>query len=272
MHLGPRVSSPNARPIEARGSVRRQPGGRWAGTFQIEQADFAGERHFEADSCADVAHAFALVLALAIDPNFTPPPTPPPPARPASPPTQPPRAAASPKADAGQRGRAWLLGVAARANVGLLPGLAPGAEVDVGVRWPASRFYLSGIFLPQKSDSLSGLSPAEGRYGLAGGGLTGCWGWPLGSFDVGLCARTHWGQAWAKSEGVARESLGRGLWGSAGAMATFGFSPGRWGALRAGVEGGASVLRPTFVIENSNAGYRWPAAYGGLTLGGEVYF
>ncbi len=263
----------DGRAIEVRALVRMQQGGRWAGTFHVAQGDFVGERHFEAEVCADVAHAFALVAALALEPNLVPRA----PEFPAPKPTPPAPSASPPGAAAGARGErrsyAWLVGAGAQLQAGLVPNLAPGMGIDAGVRWPRVRIYLSGIFLPEQGESLAGLRGAEGRYGLVGGGLTGCRHWPLGaSFDVGVCARTRWGQAWAKSEGVARESTGRGAWGSAGALGTFGLALGRHGALRAGLEGGASVLRPTFVIENSSARYRWPSAYGGLSLGAELYF
>lgn len=267
--LVPRVPA-RARPVEARGAVRQLPAtGRWGGSFSVAQDGFVGERQFEADACLDVAHAFALVVALALDPTIAPEPAPaPPPTRPGGGAT----ASTAPRRTGRERA-SWVIGAGGRLQAGLLPGLAPGVDVEGGRRWARGRVSVGGMLLPARSDELTGLPGAEGRYGLVAGGVTGCLSWPLaGPLAIDVCGRTFWGQAWATSRGVEREGTGRALWGGVGASGGLAVGLGDRGAVRAGGEGGASVVRPSFVIENSNVRYRWPAANGGLTLGGEVYF
>ncbi|HEU4405168.1 MAG TPA: hypothetical protein VFS43_07745 [Polyangiaceae bacterium] len=270
-----------ARPaLDARALVHQEASGRWVGAFRVEQGEFVGERLIEADTCAEVAHAFALVVALALDPNASL--EPPAPAAPTPGPlatVAPPLAPAGPLSDGAPAARAkarrplaWVAGAGLRLQTGLLPGLASGVGLDVGATWGANGVYANGVFFPEREQTLSGISEAKGRYGLWGAGLSGCHSWPLGGLEVEVCARTRWGSAWARSKGVSRESSGRGLWGSGGGVGALRVPLGPRGALRAELEAGASTKRPRFVIEGAEAGYEWPLLYAGASLGGELHF
>jgi hypothetical protein len=128
--------------LSAEGRIE-QIEGRWFLHLRTVREGVAGERDLDAASCASLARAAALVLALALGElaelippappePAAPPPPPPPPIVPASVP-----AVAVAAAQPTRPARAWSLTLDARGGLGPLPGhaLGLGAGVDTGRGW-----------------------------------------------------------------------------------------------------------------------------------------
>ncbi len=218
-------------------TVTRRGGG-WALALTTTRDGAVGHRSMKADSCAAVADAAALVIALAIDPVHVaepeaaavPPVAPDPPPPPPSPPEMPPRATVAPPPPAPPTvpaprppapatppvARSVAFGVALTADVGSLP--APTYGVEVSAAWALRRFRVEGYgaYWPGQTATV-GLPGVFGTLSadvyLADGGALGCYAivatrrWRLQP-----CAGLEVGALGASGSGLGVSTPGASFW------------------------------------------------------------
>jgi hypothetical protein len=204
-----RMVSPGVvpRPLRARVEVRRE-GAEWLVRLQTESGEQSGRRILRADSCAELEHAIALLLAMTMESkgDVLPPETPAAPVQPAEPAIVPPLVtppsvappelkpeihdAATPDAGAGESGGidlGWFARLDGKAATGLQPGLGLGVGVSAGVRLGAVDVGATGAFWPetraQVLDRVGRVSVTRQNIGLRA-----CWNaWRAGGLVVAPC-------------------------------------------------------------------------------------
>ena len=171
-------STVTAHPVDARAAVTRTRKG-WHVELAIRSDQGSGERSLDADSCAELASAVALIVALAVDPTrraLAPAPTPPAPTPPTPPTATPPPDAAPPAIDAGpsapsplrpadvsdeEDGPRLAIGAAGAADFGTLPSPALGGTVSVAGLYRWVRVEARGrIFASQRANDTA--RPSQG--------------------------------------------------------------------------------------------------------------
>jgi hypothetical protein len=182
--------------VIANAKVRSVATGRFELTLTMRTGDVEQTRTLDAPSCAALAEASAVVIALAIDPSHdtseTPAPAEPPreapttPSLPAAvtPPTPP---VMVPIARPPSR-LAVGIGLAAVIESGTLPSLAGGLDLAAALRAQGWRLGIHGtLWLPQHPifDEASG---AGASFDMVQLGAFGGYLWPAGAFAFGPCA------------------------------------------------------------------------------------
>jgi hypothetical protein len=232
-------------PVAVDAVVDRLAEGRWSLTLSIG----AAQQRLEASSCAQLARAGALFVALIMDPSRGDPPRdapgeaaadagPPPPSAPA------PNAAATRPAQAvdaraGPREVSVLAAAGMEVDVGTLPRAELLGALEVGIRYRRMEVSLRGTAGPAQDKTLLGAAGARLRPISAT--LTPCYA-PLvtGVLRLGPCARGEVGWMHAEGLGVAQPRVTDAAWLSLGGELA------AWLALGAYVEArlGAGVLVP----------------------------
>ena len=229
----------------------------------------AGERLIQTQaSCEELANGAALAVSIAIDPlvalgpppepDPAPEPLPPPPPRKPPPtpvPVAPPPAA--PARDEPQLGGFVRLG--AGAFLGLVPGLAAGATLGVGLRLPHFSVALDGVGVPAQSAHQPN-SPRAVSAGFVGGEVAPC----LHLARARGCLGFGTGALLARGEGVdlpqsgsrVQANLGVGL-GYSLVAGSFAFTPSVSGWAR---------LRTTELTLNDETIWATPEFFGSLRL------
>lgn len=235
------LSPTPAHRVVARADVTELAADRWSVRLTTEVDGVPGERSLEADSCASLASATALILAWTVDPAAA--------ARRGdareSPLAPPPDVAAPPPANAREPFRG-LVAASGRMDSGLLPAAAAGADMTLGVsRGPVRAEVMGAYWFPQDATGMIGGT----RIQLWEGALRACVR-ALGAakFEVWPCAGA--GIVHASSEGFGLQpsyQVSRD-WGTVG-----GDVAGSWAmigpfVLRASVGFVAPLARPAFVL------------------------
>jgi hypothetical protein len=154
----------------ARADVTQLGPERWSLHLSTEVDGVPGERSLEANSCASLATAAALILAWTVDPEK---------AR-AAMPTQPPDVVQKPPEVATQPPRAswpfaWVVAASGAGNFGTLNVLEPGVEIAAGALIGPLRFELSGAYW-----AMHGITDPQLQYAagttifLLDGAVRGC--------------------------------------------------------------------------------------------------
>lgn len=255
--LGERGARP-PKPIQATATVAQDEHGGFRVHLETQGDGEARVREVRGASCAAIADATALILALMIDPAAVaerdpaapapppaPPRRPPPPAPPASPPRAPrpaPRAAAVPLSF---RFAAWVGG-----DVGSLPGVALGLGGTAALVYGPLRFELGVAGWPDRASSLASRPAAGGDVSLVAGKSGACFLFPVARFEIAPCTAFELGRIHAAGFGVSTPSEGSALWSAlhAGALATW-FPIERIG-LSLRLDAVFPFSRPRFVLEN----------------------
>jgi hypothetical protein len=222
-------------------------------------------RELRGASCSEVTNAGAVALALAIQQASDPESEPEPSAEPETAPVTAvePRSAAErePEADRAIEQRpaaerepvSFGLGAGLLVDSSALPRVAPGAGVELGLRYSGFRFAAVGSwFAPQHAAVDAGRG---GDFELLAAGLLVCREAAVGRVTPLGCAGYEIGSLRGEGTGVARSRLGAALWQAArleaGAMA-------RLGAL--GFEGRAGIAVPLerrdFVLDGTDVVHR----------------
>jgi hypothetical protein len=223
---GPR----NAVTVEA--VVERLDEGRWALTLAIG----AAQRRVEASSCAQLARASALFVALVMDPSHADSPgeaasdaglsSPPPPA-------------AAPTTAPARREVLVLAAAGLTLESGTLPRAEPFGALDIGVRYRRMEVSLRGAAGPAQDKTIAG--GAGVRLRPLGVTLAPCWA-PLvtGRFRLGPCVWGEVGWMHAEGIGVSQSRTTDATWVSLGGELA------AWLGLGANFEArlGAGVLEP----------------------------
>lgn len=265
----------NPQPTKISATVSGAEPGRWTLELDVENALLSGHRALEAETCADLAHATAMVAAIAIDPFSGAPPQDAPPPESSPPPEPPPPTPLPPTPQrdetpaftaywsvAGGGGAGW-----SSDRTGVVRLVGGWERRRLGVR------FGSDVWLPRRYDAgeaTVGVSVAHALGHLRLCGLPGS-----ESVTVLLCAGARAGVSIARSFGVqAPESRGS-LAAAALASAGIRWTPGRASpnlGLFFEAESALHLTRPRFHTANR------PAAYVGnyvallLLVGAEVRF
>jgi hypothetical protein len=259
-----------------------------------------GERVVDAASCADLAEAASLIIAMAFDPaavalteeraaaplapSTQPAPLPPGPPVLAPPPHEPvappPREGAAwlgplgpsralPHPDATPRPRA-LVSALALVDLGSLPEPSPGLGVGLGLRW--SRLRVEGRFGWWPSSRRTLPSGKGGELSLVTGALVGCVGLlpPRGRVELAPCAALELGRIEGRGFGVSSPSAGDALWVAPelGLVGRVSLTP--WLGARLDVRGAAPLARPDFVLSGVGVVHTSSPVVGRLGLGLEL--
>jgi hypothetical protein len=255
--------------VVARADVTQLAAEHWAVHLATEVDGTVGERRLEADSCASLASATALILAWTIDPAA---------ARnaessataPVSTPFRdavaaPPRSRESPRA---------LAAASGRVDLGLLPSVAGGAEITLGGSWGPVRGELGGSYWFAQD----AVGPQGGTHILlVEGALRACVrALRAARLELSPCAGGGIVHASSDGFGLAPSYTITRNWGTVG-----GDLLGTWTvsgpfALRASVGFVAPLVRPAFVVLDPNHEeiplHRAAAMAGRASLGAEVRF
>ncbi len=231
--LRTRSSRPGSAPFAA-ASVTRTDDGRWSLDLQTATPDGPAERTLVADSCANVAEAAALILALSLDDAA---------ARPQPSPAQPsPPRSLSPGTP---------VDVALRASFVLdgttLPSAAPGVSVALAVVRDRLRLEVGAAYL--FSRRAVNASNVGGDIALVSAGLRGCVTLFRGLVEPRVCAAVEGGSMMGSGVGIATPASGSSPWWGlfGGAALAWNLSPHL--SLYLGVDAGVSLSSPEFVIE-----------------------
>jgi len=284
--LGERGARP-AKPLEVNATVTGTAG---SYRVRVETAGSDGPRVriIEGRSCAAIADATALIIALVIDPTVVPPepvrpsppetaasPTPPtPPAPPTAPappatssaaprpsapaptttvaaPTPPPLPPRTPAAARTPLFRSFRVAGWAGADVGSLPGVAPGFGIEAAAILGAFRLELGGELYPDRHALVAKGSPFGGDVGLVAGYGGVCYK-PLATptFELGPCAEMELGRLHATGAGADHTTSGASLWAAPRAGVLFGVFPLSFLGLRVHAAAAFPLERPEFVLDN----------------------
>jgi hypothetical protein len=210
------ASAPGS-PITVDAVVERRAEGRWSLTLAIG----AARQTLEASSCAQLARAGALFVALLMDPSHRDPPAdaasdagaPSPPAP--APLAAPPAPIAARDARAGQREVAVLAAAGVMIDVGTLPRAELLGALEVGIRYRRVEVSLQGTAGSSQDKTVNG--PTGARLRPLSAMLTPCYA-PLvaGPLRLGPCARGEVGWIHAEGIGVSPSRVTDAAWFSLG--------------------------------------------------------
>jgi len=254
-----------AEPLEAQAVVSTTATGRWRAELSVAGAG----RAFEAASCAELADATALVLAMAIDPSVEPPA--PPPVPDAG--VEPADAGAAPlPVDAGAPASPELslrpfVRAQVSALVGPMPTLAvvPGGAVGVQL----GRLSFEGRFGVSLSQRvlLAAKAGAGADLQLVRGGLRGCFTVLERAVSLSGCGGLDLGSLRGRSFGVTTPATGSAISLGAALGPSARWSPLEHLAVWLELEGQLGLARPSFTIEGLGLVHQVPLL-GFATSGG----
>ncbi|XYH98526.1 hypothetical protein ACMHYB_01820 [Sorangium sp. So ce1128] len=296
-------------PLKARAVVSRNERGSWDLRLTTTFGETTRSRELHGETCAELADAAALIIALAIDPDAASrgiPEAEPdagagagaisgadpgagaapevdaapdePTAAEAPPPASPTPGASAPAAPAQLAARPssplelrGTLRASGVLDTSSLPAVAPGAGISAGVLIGAFRAELSGTYFGAQRAFVEPTTMG-GDVHLTTGGLRLCYAMRDRAFELGPCAGIEVGVMSAASFGAASPGSNRALWVAPypGALATFALSDRIRVPLAIDVP--FPVTRDRFVLVGIGAVHRSAAATFRASLGLEVRF
>ncbi len=279
-------------PIEAEAVVARSS--RWSVTLRTRRGDVRGERTIEADTCAALADATAVILALALVPPFedAPPPTSsaPPPASATT--TDPPEASApAPPAEAppslpvvaeerstpepprrrAPSAPALAIGAWGAADPTTLPSPALGGGGSVAWTPGALRIEAGAAAWTAQSRTVPG-STAGARFSMTSLGAGACHAIVRRSVDLAPCLGASLHLVSASGFGATDNYDASARWVSADGGALARMPVGAWLALRVRADALVPLSRPTFAVENEGIVHRAPPIGLRASVGAELTF
>jgi hypothetical protein len=282
---------PKALDVSAR--VTEDPAGGFRVHLETPGEGGSREREIKGVSCAAIADATALIIALMIDPAAvaaappalppsppspplpSPPPSPAPPPLPSpSPPPSAPRPSPPPAAN-GIRPSFRLLAWAG-ADLGTLSSVAFAAGGAAVMVVGPVRIELGAGAWPARTVVVPARPSTGGDVSLVTGSAGACYDvlavTPRRPFELGPCGGFEVGRLHAVGVGVSTLGEGNALWSAARFGGLFAWAPIQWLALELRVEAAFPFARPTFVLENDGDVFRPPVAVGRAEGGVEVRF
>ena len=265
----------SAQKVVARASVRAlEPG--YALQLSTEMGGERGERTLQAPSCAELAAASAVIVALLVDPEVVnaapsgvapgtsaPATSPPGPAAEPASPSPPPPPSDEPDADTGESSEEAFVddtgdesgssatGFSLRPrlvlDIGSLPRPAFGPGLAIAVHFSELAVELSGEYLPRQPLTRGGRTLAE--LSAAAGALALCYTLPRLP-ALSPCARAAYGRIWGRGLGVLRDPDQGGaalLTGELSLAARLPLSRVLWLAAEAGLA--LPLRRPVFTVQ-----------------------
>jgi hypothetical protein len=207
---------------------------RWRASVATRSRGGEGRRELDADTCAEVVAAAAVVVSLALaDPDA------PPPGEPAAP------APLTPAPVEPEREATIALGLTGGVRAGPLPAVAPGASLAAVLTFDAFRFELAGStpFLARVEKN----GAAAQLAWWVNVRLAACYEFSLGRLVLAPCVLGHGGWLAGRGEGGAATSSGGGALAviSGGLLARLRLFSHLW--LRFDGSGGVALARPRFI-------------------------
>lgn len=248
--------------------ARVEAGLAWRVVIESGAGPTLRRRLLEANSCAGLADATALIVALMIDPDAvaaarpgpSPAPAPPSPPEPAQP---------------ARRATRLALAVLGVSHLGILPSLDLGAGASLAIVRAAWRFELQASYGFRRDQSVAAPAPsgAYGTFDYFGGDLGACRIFAGRRVIAGPCADVEVGVLSARGHGVTQGLTGNAPWlgmGAGGYVAVVASHRLSF-PLRAGLL--LPLTRPEFVIVNVQGRvYREPPLAARASLGAELCF
>lgn len=294
--LGHPAETAATQPLTARANVSLVENGSWQLRLETITRDGAETRTMDGSTCVEVADATALILAMAIDPDAvrpasassgpvdasSAPPTPiassAPPTAVESLPSAAPVIAASPAPSSSAppaSDRPWHITIRTTATVdfGTFAAAGAGTEIAMGVLFSRVRIELSATYWLPQFTPIAPPSVQGGVISMVEAGARGCFVLarvPVADFET--CVRFDLGSMIGTGQGVLFPTTGSALWGAAMAGLGGGLSPVRGLSFRAYVDGGATLLAPTFVITGIGQVHQSSPAFVRGQIGVEVHF
>jgi hypothetical protein len=285
--LGPSSARPPA-PIPVDATVSRDDLGAWHVHLETPGEGTPRVREIHAASCAAIADATALILAMMIDPAAAAaaPPSPaaappieakaPPiaPARvpveaPRSPPPPPPPPQLLPPAPTPTSLRIAAL---AGLDTASLPAVAASLALSGSFVYGAQRFEIGLGYYPSRKGTVPARPGTGGYVDLFTGSVGTCRHFGSEAIEVGPCVGVELGRLHASGFGVSSPGEGSTLWAAAslGGVLSLRLISNLALVLRLGAA--APLLRPSFVLENVGAVYRPPPVTARGSGGVELIF
>jgi len=255
------------KPIAVRVELSSTPSGRYRAALALDDGA-GGDRRFEGATCARVADAAVLIVALMLDPVEVV-------AQIGTPPAVPRREAPTSSTKAPHRAAddsdsAFDLGIEAAGDVGSLPEPTVGAGLVAGFRTGRVLVEADAVaWVPRRA--YGGPTPGGGgEIGLYTAGLRGCLA-AFRSIESGIslepCVRFEGGVATGRGFGIDEPTSSKNPW----AAAFLGVSLRQWSTASLGgwlsVEGGVPFVRTQYVIEDFGTVFRASPVVGRLSLG-----
>ncbi|HEU4404896.1 MAG TPA: hypothetical protein VFS43_06350 [Polyangiaceae bacterium] len=232
-----RESLAGPRRVSVRGSASER-GGRWRLSLRTETEGEVGRRSIDAPSCAELADAFTLIAALAIDPQAT---------------SERAGSVGPMPSRPGSGGRSALevwAGLGARGSLGALPGLSFGAAALVALRSGPARYELGASYWPAHDEIVAAGPPEVGaRIGLVSAGFSFCHDLAGAAVALEGCGGFDLGQMRSAPFGARDTGAERALWLALRAGPALRWRPGERLALRGLVEGVMPLVRPAFRVD-----------------------
>lgn len=272
--LAARIEAVLQHDLRIRVALARVNSGRFRLELELEAGDERWQRELTTATCEQAASAGALMIALAIDPNARPQDTrdqsTPTALTPVAPSTQPPHRTlpAEPKRLGSRFSERYFSANALTSmDLGTLPGISAGPELQVGLRGAAWAIALSGRWLLPKTALLDEASNEGARLELWALALRGCWQSPTSNWRLGLCPLLETGRIDGRSFGAARNASGSSSWWALGLAPIAELRLTRQFHFVASGEWLLPLQRPTFFIENRATLHRPAASCGRFGIG-----
>lgn len=282
------------RPVEVSASVSRDDVGAFRVRLETPGDGAIRVREVKGASCAAVADAAALIIALMIDPSAAaaagprpgPAPLPAPVVPVAVPVFVPPLApapkpeivrASRPRASSGSPLLAFRLSAAAIADAGSLPGISFGFSGAASLLVGPNRFELGAAGWPDRATSLAARPSAGGFVGLVTGFASVCRDVlrllaRTTRFELFPCAAFELGRIHAKGFGIDAPGDGAALWSAVRAGGLFVWRLADRVGIDLRLEAAIPLARPSFVIEGLGTVHRSAPVAGRASLGAELRF
>jgi hypothetical protein len=255
------------KPIAVRVELSSTPSGRYRAALVLDDGT-GGDRRFEGATCARVADAAVLIVALMLDPVEVVSQIETPPGVPRH--EAPTSSTKAPHGGADDSAGKFDLGIEAAGDIGSLPEPSVGAGVVAGFRSGRVLVEADAVaWVPRRA--YGGPTPGGGgEIGLYTAGLRGCFS-AFRDVESGIllepCARFEGGVATGQGFGLAETTSSKNPW----IAAFLGLSLRQWSTASLGgwiaVEGGVPFVRTAYVIEDVGTIFRASPVVGRLSFG-----
>jgi hypothetical protein len=252
--------------------VRLSPSAKgWAIDLSLRDSAGDTQRRFEAERCATVIEAAALVVAMKIDPTVLgaepaakePPPAEDPPAPPDPPPDEPVEAPSKPP----------QVGVGLQVVGGLaalsLPGVTGQLGFAVTARGRAWRSGLGGRYRLRTQATAPDRSDAGGGFQLAAAQAIGCGVLRVEPIEFPLCGVFEAGVILASGYGIRESRSSARPWVAVRAQPGLAYAPASWVAVSLALDLGLTPISEVYFIEELGAVHRVGPVELGVLLGVE---
>jgi hypothetical protein len=244
--------------------ARVEHGATWQVEIETGAEPQVRRRLLEADSCAGLADATALIVALMIDPN----------AVDARPPV-PPRSVPDPPAqDPPVKPNRLSVGLLGTASLGILPSFDAGVGGSLGLLRGDWSFELQGSYGLRRDQTVAASSTesARGTFNYLGGSVGLCRNFGSRGVNLGPCTDVAFGIISAQGYGVTEGIAAKTPWLGVGLGGYFAIQASRHVSfpLHAGLL--VPITRPDFVINNVGRVFHGPPIGAYASSGIELHF